>query len=73
MTRVALIAVGLLIAVALVWDASERHYYACVNAAIHDGADPLLYTHREDPTGDKADRASRRIDRRIRGCSRLPW
>ena len=33
MTRLALVIVGLLIAAAVAWDASERHYDACVNAA----------------------------------------
>ena len=72
MARVALIAVGLLVAVALAWDAGERHYFTCVNAAIHDTPDSF-YTRKEDPTGAKAERASRRTDRRIEGCSRLPW
>lgn len=61
MRRLALIVVGLLIAAAIAWDAAERHYNACVNAAkvsvVNSQWGSLYATE---------------LSRRVNGCSRLP-
>lgn len=66
MRTLAIIVVGLLIAAAIAWDASERHYDACVNAA-------------KSATGAATRPApgwtayAPIVERRVKGCSRLPW
>jgi hypothetical protein len=60
-TRIALIAVGLLVAAAIAWDAAERHYNACVNA-------PKVSVVNTQWGSQYATELSRRVN----GCSRLP-
>jgi lipopolysaccharide export system protein LptC len=61
--RIAAIAVGLLLALALAWNAGEQHYRNCVNAA----QDRAAYRSYELPEVNAA-----RVNRARAGCSRLP-
>ena len=72
LVKAALLIVGVLIFAAIVWDASERHYDSCINAAkattkpiFSNEADEIL--RRVDP-GPGGTRESR-----IAGCSRIPF
>jgi hypothetical protein len=70
--RWVVLVVGLLIAAAIAWDAAERHYDACVNAAkaVPDARDEVDRLVDEVGGGNShAEGVARRID----GCSRLPW
>jgi hypothetical protein len=72
MRTLALVIVGLLIAAAIAWDASERHYDACVNAAKARGS-PLGSGPDSSLDRTLAHDARPSIDSLIKGCSRLPW
>jgi hypothetical protein len=65
--KVALVIVGLLIAAAIAWDAAERHYDNCVEAAHATSFDPAPSA--EQILNDEPAETARRVE----GCSRLPW
>ena len=64
--KLALVIVGVLIAAAIAWDA-ERHYDNCVAAARATSFDPRPSA--AQVVGDEPTETERRVD----GCSRLPW
>ena len=85
--RATLVALGVLIAAVVGWDAGERHYDSCVASAKErvplPRISPESYDHLPDPlnvpdpdaetlrTGVRGQLQARR--RAIDGCSRLPW
>ncbi len=71
MKWVALVAVGLLIAAAVAWDAGERHYRNCI-ASAKTLPDPRNAIQREIDRAGSIDPHARAVARHIKGCSRLP-
>jgi hypothetical protein len=72
MRVLAIILVGLLIAAFIAWDAAERHYDACVNAAKATAKRPDAID-RDIERSLGGNMYAEDLRRRVKGCSRLPW
>jgi hypothetical protein len=65
-----LIVVGLVLLAAVLWDAGERHYSGCVNAAkARVATGSATQREYERFTGEAATTRAKAVA----GCSRVPW